>query len=78
MLCKSKDATVAEYALRDVGKPMGIAEFRLDEALPETLRGSLPTIEELEAELQTAGDVEDGAGTTPGGTETGLSETDLP
>lgn len=51
LLCKSKDATVAEYALRDVNKPMGIAEFRLDEALPETLRGSLPTIEELEAEL---------------------------
>ncbi len=53
LLCKSKDATVAEYALRDIGKPMGIAEFRLDEALPETLRGSLPTIEELEAELDT-------------------------
>ncbi len=52
LLCKSKDETVAEYALRDVGKPMGIAEFRLDEALPETLRGSLPTIEELEAELK--------------------------
>lgn len=54
LLCKSKDATVAEYALRDIGKPMGIAEFRLDEALPETLRGSLPTIEELEAELSAA------------------------
>ncbi len=51
LLCKSKDVTVAEYALRDINKPMGIAEFRLDEALPETLRGSLPTIEELEAEL---------------------------
>ena len=54
LLCKSKDETVAEYALRDIDKPMGIAEFRLDEALPETLRGSLPTIEELEAELDTA------------------------
>ncbi len=51
LLCKSKDATVAEYALRDMGKPMGIAEFRLEEALPETLRGSLPTIEELEAQM---------------------------
>ena len=56
LLCKSKDATVAEYALRDINKPMGIAEFRLDEALPETLRGSLPTIEELEAELGTLPD----------------------
>ena len=52
LLCKSKDATVAEYALRDVGKPMGIAEFRLDEALPDALRGSLPTIGELESELE--------------------------
>lgn len=52
LLCRSKDATVAEYALRDINKPMGIAEFRLDEALPETLRSSLPTIEELEAELK--------------------------
>lgn len=54
LLCKSKDKAVAEYALRDINKPMGIAEFRLDEALPETLRGSLPTIEELEAELEAA------------------------
>ena len=51
LLCKSKDAMVAEYALRDINKPMGIAEFRLNEALPPSLRGSLPTIEELEAEL---------------------------
>jgi len=51
LLCRTKDSTVAEYALRDVGKPLGIAEFRLGEALPESLRGTLPTIEELEAEL---------------------------
>ena len=51
LLCKSKDAMVAEYALRDINKPMGIAEFRLNEALPPSLRGSLPTIEELEMEL---------------------------
>ena len=51
LLCKSKDKAVAEYALRDINKPMGIAEFRLHEALPPSLRGSLPTIEELEAEL---------------------------
>ena len=51
LLCRTKDSTVAEYALRDVGKPLGIAEFRLGEALPESLKGTLPTIEELEAEL---------------------------
>ncbi len=51
ILCKSKNGIVAEYALRDVGKPLGIAEFRHLEKLPEQLKGTLPTIEEIEAEL---------------------------
>lgn len=55
LLCKGKDATVAEYALRDVGKPMGIAEFRLSDALPDALRGALPTVAELEAHLGAIG-----------------------
>jgi len=52
ILCKSKNKVVAEYALRDIRKPVGIAEYRLTEALPKHLRGSLPTIEALEAELK--------------------------
>ncbi len=52
ILCKSKNSVVVEYALRDLRKPVGIAEYRLTEALPKRLRGSLPTIEELEAELK--------------------------
>lgn len=51
LLCKTADKTVVEYALRDINKPLGIAEFRLNEALPENLRGTLPTIGELEAEM---------------------------
>jgi hypothetical protein len=45
---------VAEYALRDMVKPIGIAEWqtRLVRSLPEELRGSLPTIAELEEELR--------------------------
>ncbi|MCY2994629.1 MAG: DUF1016 N-terminal domain-containing protein [Planctomycetota bacterium] len=44
---------IAEYALRDIHKPIGVAgwETKLVESLPKNLRGSLPTIEELEAEL---------------------------
>ena len=42
---------MAEYALRDVGKPIGISGFKLAESLPESLKGSLPTIADLEAEL---------------------------
>ena len=52
IICKSKNNVVAEYALRDLRKPVGISEYRLTEALPKRLRGSLPTIEELEAELK--------------------------
>lgn len=51
ILCKSKNNVLAEYTLRDMTKPIGLAEYRLTEALPENLKSSLPTIEELEAEL---------------------------
>ena len=52
LLCKSKNKTIVEYALRDLSKPLGIAEYRLAEALPDTLQSTLPTIAALEAELQ--------------------------
>lgn len=51
ILCKTKNRIVAEYALRDVTKPLSVSEFRYLETLPEQLKGTLPTIEELEAEL---------------------------
>ncbi len=51
ILCRSKVGVVAEYALRDMTKPIGLAEYRLQDALPESLQTALPTIEELEAEL---------------------------
>ncbi len=51
ILCRSKVGVVAEYALRDMTKPIGLAEYRLQDALPENLQTLLPTIEELEAEL---------------------------
>lgn len=51
IICKTKDSIMAEYALRDLQKPIGIAEFRLKDALPETLQSSLPTIEDIEQQL---------------------------
>ena len=54
LLCKSKNKTVAEYALRDIRKPLGIAEYHLQDAVPAEYRGSLPTVAELEAELHRA------------------------
>lgn len=52
LLCKSKNKVVAEYALGDTAQPMGIAEYRLLESLPEPLKTSLPTIEQIERELE--------------------------
>lgn len=43
---------LVEYALRDTSKPIGVSKFRLTEALPDDLKGTLPTVEELEAELK--------------------------
>lgn len=52
ILCQTKDRILAEYALRDIHKPIGVSDYELTRALPENLKSSLPTIEELEAELQ--------------------------
>jgi predicted nuclease of restriction endonuclease-like (RecB) superfamily len=52
ILCKEKNKVIAEYALRDTTKPIGVSAFRITESLPEEFKGSLPTIEELEAEMQ--------------------------
>jgi len=51
ILCKTKNKLIAEYALCNIQKPIGIADFRLTEKLPQNLKGSLPTVEELEIEL---------------------------
>lgn len=48
ILCKTKNAVVVEYALRDYSKPLGVSEYHLIADLPEPLRTSLPTIEEIE------------------------------
>jgi predicted nuclease of restriction endonuclease-like (RecB) superfamily len=55
ILCKAKNKVMAEYALRDMGKPIGISGFKLAESLPESLRGSLPTVADLETELSGGG-----------------------
>lgn len=54
LLCKSKNKIVVEYALRHLKRPVGVAawETELVEKLPKDLEGSLPTIEQIEAELR--------------------------
>ncbi len=51
ILCKTKNKLVAEYALQNINSPIGVSEMQLAEALPENLKGSLPTIAEIEKEL---------------------------
>lgn len=52
LICKAKNNTVVEYALKDIHKPMGVSEYTITRNLPEDLRSSLPSIEEIEAELE--------------------------
>jgi predicted nuclease of restriction endonuclease-like (RecB) superfamily len=51
LLCKTNNRVIAEYALRDVNKPIGVAEYQLVQALPAQLEANLPSIERLQAEL---------------------------
>lgn len=52
LLCKTKDRIKAEYALRDINKPIDISDYKLGQALPKDLRSSLPSLEEIEEELE--------------------------
>lgn len=52
ILCKSKDKIIAEYALRNMAKPMGVSEYRLSRAIPARLQESLPSVEEIEKSLK--------------------------
>jgi len=52
LLCRGKDNLEVEYALQDIHKPMGVSEFKLGKVLPDNLKSSLPSIEELEEELK--------------------------
>ena len=52
LLCKDRDRVVAEYALSDIQKPIGVSEYQLTQSLPSKLKFSLPSIEQIEAELR--------------------------
>ena len=48
LLCKSKSEIIAEYALRGMTQPIGIAEYEINKAIPKEIKTELPTIEEIE------------------------------
>jgi hypothetical protein len=53
ILCKVRSKIVAEYALRDLHRPVGVARYvtKLTEKLPSALEGKLPSVQEIEAEF---------------------------
>lgn len=56
ILCRTKSRLIAEYALKDMHAPMGVSSYEITEALPQSLQGQLPGIEELEASVRRAAD----------------------
>lgn len=51
LICKSKNNTVVEYSLRNMQQPIGVSEYQITKHLPQELKSSLPSIEQIEAEL---------------------------
>jgi predicted nuclease of restriction endonuclease-like (RecB) superfamily len=52
LLCKGKDQVVAEYALKGINQPIGVADYELMKSLPDNLKSQLPQVDELEEELK--------------------------
>ena len=52
ILCRDKNKTVAEYALRDMTKPIGVSEYKLTEYLPQELEKTLPSVEDIEKRVK--------------------------
>jgi len=59
MLCKTKDRLTAEYALKDINKPIGVSEYKLSDFVPEELINTLPSAEDIEKRVRIEFDIED-------------------
>lgn len=59
ILCKTKNKIIAEYALADIRKPVGIATYQFTTSLPEALKNQLPAVDQLEAGLKDIADEEE-------------------
>jgi len=51
VICKTKDNALAQYPLGSSSHPIGISEYRLSKLLPDNFKSSLPSVEEIEKEL---------------------------
>ena len=58
ILCQDKDKLTAEYALKDINKPVGVSEYKLLQYIPEYLQSQLPKAEEIELHIKDIGEIE--------------------
>ena len=52
LLCKTKNDLVAEYALKDMSKPIGVSEYKVTSRLPEELMRQLPSVEDIRKRIK--------------------------
>lgn len=52
LICKERNKVIAEYALRGISNPIGITEYELTQSIPDNLKGNLPSVEDIERELE--------------------------
>ena len=52
LLCKERDKLTAEYALRDINKPIGVSEYKLSDFVPTELVDTLPSAEDIEKRIK--------------------------
>lgn len=57
LLCKERDKLTAEYALRDINKPIGVSEYKLSDFVPEELADTLPSAEDIEKRIKSRYDI---------------------
>ena len=61
MLCKTRDKLTAEYALKDINKPIGVSEYKLSDFVPAELADTLPSAEDIEKRVKLALDINENA-----------------
>ncbi|MBK7635195.1 MAG: DUF1016 family protein [Saprospiraceae bacterium] len=59
IICKEKNRTIVEYALKDVNKPIGVATYTIKDSLPESMKNYLPSAEEIAERLESFFDDEE-------------------
>jgi hypothetical protein len=61
LLCKTRDRLTAEYALKDINKPIGVSEYKLSDFVPPEFIDTLPSAEDIEKRVKLNFDLEDEA-----------------